>query len=43
MILFTVPYFIAVIATIIYTNKKIKKHDGYENDNNESEQQETTT
>ena len=42
LVLFTVPYFVAVIATIVYTNKKIRKS-GYDVDSNDSEQQETTT
>ncbi|HEY7082755.1 MAG TPA: hypothetical protein VH500_23940 [Nitrososphaeraceae archaeon] len=42
LVLFTVPYFLAVIAAIIYTNKKIRKGE-YDMDSNESEQQETTT
>ena len=38
----TDPQRLGVIATIIYTNKKIRKSD-YDKDSNESEQQETTT
>ena len=41
LVLFTVPYFVAITA-IIYTNKKIRKGD-YDIDSDESEQEETIT